>query len=222
MDIKDTLALLSCILLVLSGVVYGVKFVRKGNYLLGFEWLIVAFSGSNLLIWMLIQADLPEMAKINYSISFFLDAFSRGFGIPIVAVLGLMAVTHSFKPSAFKDIAIFAITFAATFVLIKADFMVKPLPYYYVAMWVLYTLYLGYFIWRLLGVGEKLHALGVAVAAVSGLAIACIYDFFPIPGDETQVLFLTFALVTWSYMMVQLYYSYFAFERAKAAAVRTR
>ncbi|MDH4870628.1 hypothetical protein [Pseudomonas sp. BN515] len=220
MDIKETLALLSCVLLVLCGYTYGAKFVRRGNYLLGFEWMIVAFSGSNLLIWMLIQADLPGLAKINYSISYFLDAFSRGFGIPIVAVLGLMAVTHSFKPSAFKDALIFVVTFAATFVLIKADFMVKPLPYYYVSMWGIYTLYLAYFIWKLAGVGEKWHALGVTVGAALGLMVACIYDFFPIPGDETKMVFLTIALVSWSYMMVQLYYSYFAFERAKAVRIR--
>ncbi len=220
MDIKETLALLSCVLLVLCGYIYGAKFVRRGNYLLGFEWMIVAFSGTNLLIWMLIQADLPGLAKINYSISHFLDAFSRGFGIPIVAVLGLMAVTHSFKPSVVKDALIFTVTFAATFVLIKADFMVKPLPYYYVIMWGVYTLYLAYFIWKLVGVGEKWHALGVTIGTVLGLMVACIYDFFPIPGDETKVVFLTIALVSWSYMMVQLYYSYFAFERAKTVRIR--
>lgn len=176
------------------------------------EWLIVAFSGSNLLIFLLTQS------QISYGISFFCDAFSRGFGIPIVTVLGLMAVTHNYKPSKLKDAAIFAITFASTLVMIKSDFMAKPLPYFYVVMWCAYSAYLAYFIARLARAGEHLHALGVTVAAISGLIVACIYDFYPIPGDDTKAIFLSIALVTWSYMMIQLYYAFFALERAKACA----
>ncbi|QTD30688.1 hypothetical protein [Pseudomonas fluorescens] len=208
MEIKDVLALLSCFLLIASGGIYGIKFLRKHNYLLGFECLIVAFSATNFLIYLLTES------KISYSISFFCDAFSRGFGIPIVAVIGMMAVTHGYKPSALKDALIFAVTFAATFVLIKADFMVGPLPYFYVFMWAAYSIYLIYFIARLLGYGERLHALGMTVAALLGLAVAWIYDFFPIPGDDTKVVFLTIALASWSYMMAQMYYAYFALERA--------
>ncbi len=216
METRDVLALLTCVLLVLSGGTYGVKFLLKGNYLLGFEWLIVAFSGTNFLIYMLTES------KLSYGISFFCDAFSRGFGIPIVTVLGLMAVTHNFRPSALKDVAIFSLTFAGTFVLIKADFMARPLPYFYVVMWAGYSLYLIYFIGRLLRVGERLHALGVALAAVLGLMVACIYDFYPIPGDDSKAVFMSIALTSWSYMMVQLYYAFFALERATHRGARVR
>lgn len=213
METKDVLALLTCVLLVVSGGIYGIKFLRRGSFLLGLEWLIVAFSGTNLLIYLLTQSH------ISYSISFFLDAFSRGFGIPIVTVLGLMAVTHGFRPSVGKDALIFAITFACTFVMINADFMVKPLPYFYVIMWAGYTVYLAYFISRLVMVGEYLHAFGVTVAAMLGLLVACIYDFYPIPGDDTKVIFLSIALTSWSFMMIQLYYAFFALQRAKGQAV---
>lgn len=216
MEIKEALALLSCILLVISGVVFGGKFLRQRNFLLGFEFLIVAFSASNFLIYLLTEFE------INHDISFFLDAFSRAFGIPIVGVLGLMALTHDYKPSALKDVLIFAITFAGTFVLISADFMAKPLPYFYVIMWGGYTVYIAYFIARLVGLGERMHALGMTVSAMLGLAVACIYDFFPIPGDESKVVFLTMALASWAYMMMQMYYSYLAFDRAKAEVVRAR
>lgn len=216
MELRDVLALLTCVLLVISGTLYGVKFLRRRNVLLGLECLIVAFSATNFLIYLLTEST------FSYSISFFCDAFSRGFGIPIVAVLGLMAVTHGYKPSALKDAVIFAVTFAGTFVLIKADFMVKPLPYFYVVMWGAYSVYLAYFIGKLASMGETLHALGMTVAAVLGLAVACIYDFFPIPGDDTKAIFMSLALGTWAYMMMQMYYSYLAFERAKTAVVRAR
>ena len=215
MEIRDTFALLACVLLVLCGVTYGIKFLKKQNYLLGFEWLIVAFSGSNLLIYLLTEW------KINYSISFFLDAFSRGFGIPIVATLGLMAVTHNYKPSVSKDVVIFATSFAATFVLVLADFVREPLPYFYVIMWSGYTIYLAYFTWQLVCARENLHALATAVGAVVALVVALVYDFFPIPGDDTKMVFMTFALTTWSYTMVQLYYAYGALARAMGVSSRS-
>jgi hypothetical protein len=214
MEISDILAILACILLVLSGTAYGVKFFGKKNYLLGFEWLIVAFSGLNLLIYLFTEWS------INYSVSFFLDAFSRGFGIPIVATLGLMAVTHNYKPSVLKDVVIFAASFAATFVLVLADFVREPLPYFYVLMWSGYTVYLVYFTWRLVRVGEILHALATAVGAAAALVVAVVYDFFPIPGDDNHMIFLTFALTTWSYTLIQLYYAYGALGRAMAGSSR--
>ncbi|CRI57773.1 hypothetical protein [Pseudomonas sp. CCOS 191] len=216
METRDVLALLTCVLLVVSGSTYGIKFLRRGNFLLGLEWLIVAFSGTNFLIYLLTQS------QVSYGISYFCDAFSRGFGIPIVTVLGLMAVTHGFRPSVGKDALIFAITFVCTFVMIKADFMIKPLPYFYVVMWAGYTVYLAYFISRLALVGEYLHAFGVTVAAMLGLLVACIYDFYPIPGDDTKAIFMSIALASWSFMMIQLYYAYFALVRAKHQAVPAR
>ncbi|GGO87666.1 hypothetical protein GCM10011348_41390 [Marinobacterium nitratireducens] len=212
MEMKEIFGILSCLFLILAGIVYGFKFVKhRKNYLLGFEWLIVAFSATNLLIFLFTGW------KVNYSISFFLDAFSRGFGIPIVAVLGLMAVSHNFKPSVFKDLVIFGITFASTFVLVLADFVQGPLPYFYLIMWSCYTLYLVYFTWQLLRAEESFQALLTALGAAAGLAIAVVYDFFPIPGDDDKMLFMIFALTTWGYTLIQLYYAYGALARAKAA-----
>ncbi|NQD91524.1 hypothetical protein HP532_02525 [Pseudomonas sp. CrR25] len=213
MEIKEALALLSSVFLIVCGVVYGLKYVRvRKNYLLGFEWLIVAFSASNLLFFLLTGFE-P-----SYSISFFLDAFSRAFGVPIVAVLGLMAVTHNYRPSVFKDVVIFAVTFAATFVLVLADFVKGPLPYFYLFMWSCYTIFLAYFTWRLLRAGENLHALLNALVTAAALGIAVVYDFFPIPGDDDQMVFMIYALTVWGCQIVQQYYAYGALERAGARA----
>ncbi|MCY1266740.1 hypothetical protein D9M70_151630 [compost metagenome] len=210
MEIKEVLALLSSVFLITCGVVYGLKYVRiRKNYLLGFEWLIVAFSASNLLLF------LVTGFKAGYSISFFLDAFSRAFGVPIVATLGLMAVTHNYRPSVTKDIMIFGVTFAATFVLVLADFVKGLLPYFYLIMWACYTLYLCYFTWRLLRAGEFMHALLNALTTAAALAVAVVYDFLPIPGDEDKMEFMIYALTVWGCQIIQQYYAYGALERAK-------
>lgn len=83
-----------------------------------------------------------------------------------------------------------------------------------------------YFAVRLATVGESLHAIGVMFGMLASLTIACIYDFYKIPGDDSNVLlnFYVLALTTWAYLLVHLYYAYCALERAKGAmaALQTR
>ncbi|MGH8447761.1 hypothetical protein [Pseudomonas sp.] len=210
MGIKESLAILSSVFLIICAVVYGLKYVRiQKNYLLGFEWLIVAFSASNLLFYLLTGLT------VSYNISFFLDAFSRAFGVPIVATLGLMAVTHNYRPSVTKDIIIFTVSFAATFVMVLANSVKDQLPYFYLFMWTGYSIYLCSFTWQLLRVGESLHALLNALTTAAALAIAIVYDFFPIPGDSDKMEFIIYALTVWGFQITQQYYAYGALARAK-------
>ncbi|MBC9251177.1 hypothetical protein A9179_12905 [Pseudomonas alcaligenes] len=204
--------LVTCITLALCGWIYGAKFIKKNNYLLGLEWWVVAFSASNFASYMLTGWE------VNYSITMFLDSFSRSFGMPIIATLGMMALTHNYKPSALKEIMLFAAAFAGTFVVFLADFFDEPRPYFYVIMWTAYSTYLAYFIMRLARAGESFHAMATAVGGVVSLAVAITYDFFPIPGDDTHMVFMTWAFITWSYGAIQLYYAYAALERAKSVS----
>ncbi|MNF39401.1 hypothetical protein D3C84_203700 [compost metagenome] len=216
MQVIDILALVSCIALALSGWIYGAKFIRrKKNYLLGLELWVVGFSASNFV------AFIATGSEFNYGISLFLDSFSRSFGMPIIATLGLMAVTHNYKPSILKDLMLFAAAFAGTFFVYLSDSFDEPRPYFYVVMWSGYTIYLSYFIVRLMRAGEGMHALATAVGAAAALAVAIVYDFFPIPGDETHLIFMTWAFITWSYSAIQLYYAYGALERAKGVSSRS-
>ncbi|NNP73348.1 hypothetical protein A7P53_12340 [Acinetobacter defluvii] len=209
MEIINIVGLVACIVLALSGWVYGAKFIKKNNYLLGLEWWIIAFSATNFVSYMLTGWE------VSYSITMFLDSFSRSFGMPVIAVLGLMTLTHNLKPSAFKEVILFAAAFAGTFVIFLADFFNDLRPYFYVIMWSIFTIYLCYFIFRLAQAGEKLHAFATTITAVFGLAVAIVYDFFPIPGDDTFMIFMTWAFITWAYAGIQLYYAYAALERSQ-------
>ncbi|MBC2659052.1 hypothetical protein H7A76_26745 [Pseudomonas sp. MSSRFD41] len=201
-------ALMSCVLLVICGLSYGMAFVKRKNYLLGVEFLIVGISATNFTTF------IATGWEVNYNIAMFLDAFSRGVGVPIIGTLGLMAVTHNYKPSPAKDFILFLAAFTAAAIYFLSITFKPLLPYFYVLMWSLYTLYLLYFMWRLARAGEVLNALATLVGAVAGLTIALRYDFFPIPGDETKMIFMTCAFLTWSYTMVQLFYAYHALQRS--------
>jgi len=211
MDLRSLILVLSSALLAVSSFVYGWKFVKRRNYLLGVELWIVGISSTNAI------GFFSTGSEALYEISHFFDAFSRGFGMPIISVAGLMAVTHGYKPSIRQDIGVFLASFAGAFVLVGTSFMSGALPYYYLLMWTLMSLYLVYFIKRLLGVGATRQAMALLLALVTSQAIACINDFYKIPGEETNVVFnfYTLALCTWAYFEVAIYFAYRALERAQ-------
>ncbi|MCG9481189.1 hypothetical protein MCL30_05260 [Acinetobacter pittii] len=213
LELINIFGLVACIVLALSGWIYGAKFLKKKNYLLGLEWWIVAFSATNFVSYMLTASN------VNFSITMFLDSFSRSFGMPVIAVIGLMALTHNYKPSAFKEVMLFVLAFAGTFVVFLADFFQEIRPYFYVITWSILVMYLFYFIICLVRAGEAFHALATTITAVVSLAVAVVYDFFPIPGDDTHMIFMTWAFVTWGYAIIQLYYAYEALERAQKVSI---
>ncbi|RQZ18710.1 hypothetical protein DIE15_07260 [Burkholderia sp. Bp9031] len=208
MELKFYLYCLADLALITTSLVYGVKLLKKRNCLLGFEWLVTTFSATNLMI------NALTGKPIFLSVSLFCDAFSRGFGVPVITIAGMMAVTHRYKPSIVTDAVYVVGALAGTIVVWAADFMVEPKPYFYLVMWSLFSVYLVYVVGKLLRIGEKRNAVSVILALVATQIIASTYDFYHIPGDSDHMIFYIFALLSWSYMSVSLYYAYCALERA--------
>jgi hypothetical protein len=211
MDLRSYALCASTFVLVATSLVYGLKFLGQRNYLLGVEWLVITFSATNFLVYLL------SGAQASYTISYFCDAFSRGFGIPVIAIAGLMTVTHRYRPSILVDVWFFVVGFVAALMLVASDSAIKP--YFYVAMWAAFTIYLVYLAKRLLDAGKRMHALRVAVALTPSLVVACIYDFYKIPGDDLNVLmnFYFLAGLSWAYLLLELYYAYRALDGAQPA-----
>lgn len=225
MSIKELLFAAADIWMIAVGFTYGIKFIHNyRNYLLGLEWIIVATSGTNFLIYGLLKAghDSPM-----YAFAYFLDAFSRSVGITLILVLGLMKVTHRYKPSVAVDVGAFALAGVAGFVLsVYAEEIGTPGKIFYIVVNVLTTLFLIYFSKRLWEIGERGHAVWAGIATACGFLIAATYDFVHIPGDDAEhTIFYIFALSTWGLQMFTYYRAYRAFDahnkRADAAAVPT-
>lgn len=212
MSIKELLFAVADIWMIAVGFTYGIKFIRNyRNYLLGIEWIVVATSGTNFLIYGLLKAghDSPM-----YAFAYFLDAFSRSVGITLILVLGLMKVTHRYKPSATVDIGAFALAGVVGFVLSTyAEEIGTPGKIFYIVVNVLTTCFLIYFSKRLWDIGERGHAVWAGVATACGFLIAATYDFVHIPGDDAEhTIFYIFALSTWGLQMFAYYRAYRAFD----------
>ncbi|WP_280182995.1 transporter [Nocardia cyriacigeorgica] len=212
MSIKELLFAAADIWMIAVGFTYGIKFIRNyRNYLLGLEWIIVATSGTNFLIYGLLKAghDSPM-----YAFAYFLDAFSRSVGITLILVLGLMKVTHRYKPSVAVDVGAFALAGVVGFVLsVYAEEIGTPGKIFYIVANVLTTLFLIYFSKRLWEIGERGHAVWAGIATACGFVIAATYDFVHIPGDDAEhTIFYIFALSTWGLQMFTYYRAYRAFD----------
>ncbi|GGW23082.1 transporter [Streptomyces xantholiticus] len=215
---KDLLFMLADLWMIFAGFCFGWKFIRRyNNYLLGLEWMVVATSGSNFLLWALLGGD---EGSILYGIAYFFDAFSRSVGITLILVMGLMRVTHRYKPTVAVDVGVFALAIVAGLYLQQFrghELHVGPATYYVVVN-VLTTLFLAYFTWRVWKIGAKGLAIGAGLATAAASVIAITYDFFPIPGDdEHRTLFYMAALTTWGFQMFMYFLAYRALHNHNVA-----
>lgn len=230
MEIRGALFALADLFMMYAGFTYGWKFIRNyRNYLLGLEWIIVATSGTNFLIYGLLGLS---TSSTSFHIAIFFDAFSRSVGITVILVLGLMAVTHGFKPSRTVDIGVFALAGVVGLVLTQyALHTMDPATHhiglvgalFLVAVNLITTVFLLYFAARLWNIGERSQAVRVAAVTFMAAVIAVTYDFYDVPGDDAnRTLFYVAALTTWGLQMIVYYYAYGALhnhnQRVRAAA----
>jgi hypothetical protein len=222
---KAALFLLADVFMIVVAFRFGLRFIRQyGNYLLGLEWMVVGTSGTNFLLWALLGGNEDS---VLYDVAYFFDAFSRSVGITLILVLGLMAVTHRYKPSVPFDVAVFGLAVVGG--LLLRGFYGKELEpgstafwvaTFYVAVNLLAACFLAYFAKRLWDVGERRLSLWTAAVTAMACFIAITYDFFPLSFDDAdRTIFYTAALTTWGAQGQVYFLGYRALHDHDTAAV---
>lgn len=206
---RDLLFLAADVWLMATAFVVGVAFLRRyGNHFLGLECLVVATSATNFLVWALTGGD---PASPLYRVAYALDAFSRSFGITLILVLGLLAVTHGYRPPRWVEVGSFALAgVAGVWLGGYADGELHVgIATFYLVMNLLTTAFLAYVVRRLWVIGAKGEALLTAVVTAAATGIALTYDVFPFGFDDAnRTLFYTAALTTWGAQGVAYYLAY--------------
>ncbi|MER6975723.1 transporter [Streptomyces carpinensis] len=220
---KEALFLLADLWMIFAGYFYGWRFIRRyGNYLLGLEWMVVATSGSNFLLWSLLGAD---SGSVLYDVAYFFDAFSRSVGITLILIMGLMKVTHRYKPSLGVDVALFGVAIVAGLFLrhfhgadLHTDRAAFSVAVFYLVVNLLTAVFVGYFVKRLWDAGARWPAIWTGLVTAAGTAIAITYDLFPLPfDDENRTVFYTAALATWGTQGFVYFRAYRALHHHNAA-----
>ncbi|PSR66896.1 transporter [Nocardia sp. MDA0666] len=221
---KDVLFLLADVWMIVVGYLFGWKLIRRyGNYLLGLEAMVIATSGSNFLVWAMLGAN---QGSVLYDVAYFFDAFSRSLGVTVILVMGLMRVTHHYKPTIAVDVGVFALATVAGLFLRpfhgvdpRVDNAAFAVAAIYVAVNLATTVFLAYFAKRLWDIGATWLAICTGLATTAGTIIAITYDFFPFPFDDAnRTLFYTAALATWGTQLFVYFFGYRALHDRNVAS----
>lgn len=215
---RDVLFAAADIWMIAIGFICGIKFIRTySNWLIGLEWIIMATSGTNFLIYGVTKAGADSPM---YHIAYFLDAFSRSIGFTVILVLGLLAVTHRCHPPRSVEVGAFALAGILGYFLSEfATEIGTPGKVFFLVMALGVSAFFVYYGQRLWALGEHTHAVWVWIATVLNVVVASIYDFWHIPGDDAaHTLFYILALFTWGLTMLVVYRSYVAFDAHNRAA----
>ncbi|GAB10562.1 hypothetical protein GOARA_061_00010, partial [Gordonia araii NBRC 100433] len=208
-----TLVLIANLAMLVAGYVYGIRFFRRHhNFLLGFEWVVIALSGTNVLV---LAAIGVAHDSFSYHLMVFFDAFSRSFGMTLIFILGMLAVTHRYRPSWIVEAGAIAL---ATVVGLNRALDVRPVSLGWTVFYTIANLAVAAFMFyvavRLWRVGEHKNAAWVSFATLLGAVIAVSYDFVHIPADDAdRTLFYSIAMAVWALMLVTYYYGYRALEQ---------
>lgn len=206
----ETLFIVADVWLIFVGFFFGWKFIRNfHNYFLGIESLIVGTSATNFLLWSLFSGD-PKNPM--YTIAYFLDAFSRSFGFTLVLILGLMMVTHRYKPALWHEIGAFALAAVGGAYLVtlhhNGAYGVAPASFFMVTN-VIASIFLFYFASRVWRAGARGWSVATTLITLMAMVIALTYDFFPWPFDDAyRSYFYTAALATWGTQGFIYYFAY--------------
>ena len=220
---KDLLFLASDLWLMATTWTYGIKLWRNyRNQLLTLEYFVVAVSSTNFLLWSLLGA---HKSSPLYDLAYALDAFSRSFGITLILVIGLLAVTHGYKPPTWVKVGAtgLAVAGALIFGRMHSDHLVHDFPHltlavFYVVTNLLTTVFLAYFTMRLWQTGATRIAVLTGLVTAAATYVAVTYDFFPFSFDDAdRTIFYTIALTVWGCQAITYYHAYKAMREHREA-----
>ena len=209
MSMRDLVMIIADLSLIFTGYYFGYRFLRLGNKLLGWEWVVLAFSASNLLVGILLQSPSFE------AVAFYCDAFSRGVGFPLIATLGFVELFRGRKFSWQFDVVAFAggavFAWAARTVWAES----QTLQQFYMVAGQVFNVCMLYFAARLFAVRLVGHGMAIIVGLIALFGISLLEGgFIAFPGEETNFLFnwMTIALFVWALVFAQYFFAYRAYE----------
>jgi hypothetical protein len=209
MSMRDLVMIIADLSLIFTGYYFGYRFLKLGNRLLGWEWVILAFSASNLLVGILLKNAFFE------GVAFYCDAFSRGVGFPVIATLGFVELFRGRKFSWQFDVAAFVggAIFAWAARTVWADS--QALQQFYMVAFQAFNVCMLYFAARLFAVRLVGHCIAIIVGLIALFGTGLLEGgFIVIPGEETNIVFnwMTIDLCVWALVFAHYFFAYRAYE----------
>jgi hypothetical protein len=216
---RELAVLLSAGSVVLVGAYCGYRFQLLRNYLLGYEWYILAISSA-----CGIAFSIGHMPVAGSFLHFF-DLFSRLFGIPLIAGVGLLRVTHDYEPPKVWNFVLFAGSVAISVGLFNhprfAEFA-EPIVVAETIAYVAFTLLLLVLTYQCFKFGLTMHGFVMLGAIAFGVYTGAFGDFLELAPDDnlpTRMSEFVLAHLSWSVAFGEIYLVYVALAKAKGLSL---
>lgn len=202
--------------LVFSGLYYGRQLQKLGNTLLAYEWYILGISACCGIV-----VALDQYTPVTW-VWDYLDAFSRLLGVPIIATLGILRITHQVRLTKRQEGILFAVSLIAAELFFTLDFTI-PIrePIYLVTM-------LGFGVPVMILIchtfqADRIWEAWMLIAALPlYLYITPLDHYYYLPHNDTAILLNDDAAahVGWAFLFAAIFYAYRGIVVAESSARR--
>lgn len=217
MDSLTLMIILSLSTLSVSGLWCGIRFLKIGNALLGWEWIILGTSATNASVYFITGW------QFNFHLMVFLDSFSRTIGVPIIGAVGLWMLSRDLKVSSAVKIGMFVVGAALAGAITAFKPVEALMPMMAEFLGVVFIVAQIDFAVTLYRKGLRGHAVGVALGMIGLQATALLDGVLKAPEHPDSVLgiisnFWVYSNVVWSAAFTEYYFAYVALMQRKQAA----
>ena len=200
--------------LAFTGLYCGHQFRKLKNSLLAYEWYILGVSACCGIV-----VALDPWKPIAWLWDYF-DTFSRLLGVPIIATIGLMRVTHQVRLTKRQESLLFAVSFIAALLFFTLD-ITAPIrePVYLVTM-LGFGVYLVILIRHAFKADKKWQGWMLIAALLPYLYITPLDHYYYLPHTDTAIILNDDAVahVGWAFLFAAIFFAYRGIVAADASA----
>jgi len=190
--------------LAFSGLYFGWQFQKLKNTLLAGEWYILGVSASFGIVVALDPAK-PIVWLWDY-----FDAFSRLLGVPLIATVGLMAVTHQVRLSKWQEVILFTASLIAALLFYTLDITVPIREPVYLVTCLGFGVYVFTLIRRVFLADRKWEAWMLIAALALYFCITPLDHYYFLPNTDAAILLNDDAVahVGWAFLFSAIFFAY--------------
>jgi len=200
--------------LAFSGLYFGRQLQKLGNTLLAYEWYILGVSACCGIV-----VALDQYTPVTWLWDY-LDAFSRLLGVPIIATLGIMRVTHQVRLTKRQESLLFAVSLVAAELFFTLDITIPIREPVYLVTMLGFGVPVVILIRHAFKADRNWEAWMLIAALPLYLYITPLDHYYYLPHNDTAILLNDDAAahLGWAFIFAAIFFAYRGIVTAESSA----
>lgn len=218
--LRELLLLFAVSTMVICMAIGVATFYARRNIMLCAEWLVMFVSGCNVIAWFFTGNDW------QWSLIWYLDAFSRIAGMNLLLYAGFATLTHNFRPALWVDAIVLTLIAILTAGFMQSDFLSPARHYAFSAAHFMFVPLLVFLIYEMQRINKPLLSLLMAVSTIMLTVSVVMLDFAAPANNDTNLIFNKdfISLMSWGFGYLVICRAYVAMDDHRSqidAEIRT-